>query len=100
VFVPENVCVTGSAHLRAGESQVAGEVSDGWDVDHDIEMSAGETPRLDLDANVDFGQLRVINSDTASVDSYRGDRGPFGRGFSENEETEPLRAAQERACAR
>jgi phage shock protein PspC (stress-responsive transcriptional regulator) len=93
VFVPENVCVSGSAHLRAGESQVAGELSDGWDVDQDIEVGAGVTPRLDLDADVDFGQLRVINSDTATVD----DRRSHTRFY--NEDAEPLRAAQARACA-
>jgi hypothetical protein len=91
--------VTGSAHLRAGESQIAGELSDGWDLDHDVEMGAAATPRLELDANVDFGQLRVINSDTATVDNGRDHRGSFGRGSFQDEDLASLRAAEARACA-
>ena len=33
VFVPEHVCVTGPTHVGAGESEVAGEQNDGFDVD-------------------------------------------------------------------
>jgi phage shock protein PspC (stress-responsive transcriptional regulator) len=94
VFVPENVCVSGSSHLRAGESQLAGEVNDGLDVDQSVEAGANAVPRLEIDADVDFGQLRVINSNTATAASR--DYGP-GR-F--HEDTAPLREAQARACAR
>ena len=50
-------------------------------------------PRLEIDANVDVGQLRVINSDTASVDNPGYGPGPF------HEDTAPLRAAEASACA-
>jgi phage shock protein PspC (stress-responsive transcriptional regulator) len=93
VFVPENVCVTGSAHLRAGESQLAGELNDGWDVDQEVQVGSAATPRLEIDANVDFGQLRVINSNTAGVDNRGFGPGPY------HEETGPLRAAETRSCA-
>jgi phage shock protein PspC (stress-responsive transcriptional regulator) len=93
VFVPENVCVAGSAHVRAGESQVAGELNDGWEIDHDIQVDSSVVPRLDLDADVDFGELRVINSNTASVDNPGFGPGPM------HEDTAPLRAAENRACA-
>jgi phage shock protein PspC (stress-responsive transcriptional regulator) len=92
VFVPENVCVTGSTHLRAGESQLAGEVNDGWDVDQDIQSGSPAEPRLEIDAKVDFGQVRVINSNTASVDDPGYGSGPF------RENGEPLRAAEAKAC--
>jgi phage shock protein PspC (stress-responsive transcriptional regulator) len=94
VFVPESVCVTGSAHLRAGESQVAGDLNDGWDVDHDIQVGSTATPRLEIDANVDFGQLRVINSDTASIDNPG-----YGPGLF-HEDSEPMRATEAKACAK
>jgi phage shock protein PspC (stress-responsive transcriptional regulator) len=93
VLVPERVCVVGSTHVGMGESQVAGEQNDGVDVDHDVGAGSSAVPRLELDAHVDIGQLRVINSDTASVDERR-----FGpREF--HEESAPLRAAEARACA-
>jgi phage shock protein PspC (stress-responsive transcriptional regulator) len=92
VFVPERVCVTGTTHMGAGESEVAGEQNDGVDVNHVPEGDANATPRLDIDASVDAGQLRVINSDTAAVDNAGFGPGPF------HEDTSPLRAAEARAC--
>jgi hypothetical protein len=91
VFVPQRVCVTGSTHTGVGESQVAGERNDGIDVDHSA-VGSTSVPRLVLDATVDVGQLRVINSDTADVD----DPGYGHAGF--DEDTAPLRAAETRAC--
>jgi hypothetical protein len=92
VFVPENVCVVGKTHVGAGESEVVGEQNDGFDVDHQVGGGSAEVPRLELDADVDMGQLRVINSNTASVDS----RGYGPGGF--HEDTAPLRAAETKAC--
>jgi phage shock protein PspC (stress-responsive transcriptional regulator) len=92
VFVPERVCVTGTTHVGAGESEVAGERNDGVDVDHTAAADATATPRLDIDASVDAGQLRIINSDTADVDNAGFGPGPF------HEDTAPLRAAEARAC--
>jgi phage shock protein PspC (stress-responsive transcriptional regulator) len=93
VFVPSRVCVSGSTHTGAGESEVAGERNDGVDVDHSVGVGSTATPRLELDADVDVGQLRVINSDTADVDTPGYGPGPF------HEDTGPLRAAEARACA-
>jgi phage shock protein PspC (stress-responsive transcriptional regulator) len=92
VFVPERVCVTGTTHTGVGESEVAGERNSGFDVDHAPGGSERVGPRLDLDASVDVGQLRVINSDTADVDRPGFGPGPF------HEDTGPQRAAEARAC--
>ena len=93
VFVPERLCVEGSTHVGIGESEVAGERNDGVDVDHGVGSGSAAVPRLEIDADVDIGQLRVINSDTASVDNPGYGPGPF------HEDTEPLRAAEASACA-
>jgi phage shock protein PspC (stress-responsive transcriptional regulator) len=93
VFVPERVCVAGPTHVGVGESEVAGERNDGLDVDYTVGAGPSATPRLELDANVDVGQLRVVNSDSADVD----DVGYGPRRF--HEDTAPLRAAERRACA-
>jgi phage shock protein PspC (stress-responsive transcriptional regulator) len=93
VFVPERVCVTGSTHVGAGESEVAGERNDGFDVDHAAGAGSTVVPRLEIDADVDVGQLRVINSDTADVDNPGYGPGPF------HEDSARQRAAEARACA-
>jgi phage shock protein PspC (stress-responsive transcriptional regulator) len=92
VFVPERVCISGKAHAGAGEMEVAGERNDGVDVDHRVGTGATAEPRLEIDASVDVGQLRIINSDTADVDNVGYGPGPF------HEDTEPQRAAESRAC--
>jgi phage shock protein PspC (stress-responsive transcriptional regulator) len=93
VFVPEKVCVTGNTHVGIGESEVAGERNDGIDVDHAVGRGPTAVPRLVIDADVDVGQLRVVNSDTASVDDPGYGAGSF------HEDTAPQRAAEARACA-
>ena len=92
VFVPERVCVAGSTHVGVGESVVAGERNDGVDVDHEAAAGSNGTPRLELDATVDAGQLRVINSDTADAGDSAYDQDSF-------HEDAPQRAAERRACA-
>jgi phage shock protein PspC (stress-responsive transcriptional regulator) len=92
VVVPERVCVTGTTHVGAGESEVVGERNEGVDVNHVPGGSSRSTPRLNIDASVDAGQLRVINSDTADVDNPGFGPGPF------HEDTAPQRAAEARAC--
>lgn len=94
VFVPERVCLVGKTHTGAGESEVAGERNDGIDVDHSVGSESIAEPRLEIDADVDVGQLRVINSDTASVDNAGYGPGAF------HEDTAPQRAAEASACAR
>ena len=81
--------------FAAVENQVPGEFNDGWDVDHETSRwTRGAVPRLDIDANVDFGELRVINSNTASVD----DRGLWWEGAGGfHEDAAPLREAQDQS---
>ncbi len=94
VFVPANVCVVGSTHVGAGESEVVGRLNQGFNVDHSPGSSATTAkPRLVLDAKVQTGQLRVINNNRASVDKPGSGPGPY------HEDSAPLRAAEARACA-
>jgi phage shock protein PspC (stress-responsive transcriptional regulator) len=93
VYVPERVCVKGSTHAGIGESEVAGERNGGVDIDHGVGAGSNAVPRLEIDADVDIGQLRVINSDTADVDNAGYGPGRF------HEDTAPQRAAEARACA-
>jgi phage shock protein PspC (stress-responsive transcriptional regulator) len=92
VFVPERVCVVGTTHVGVGESEVAGERNEGFDVDHKVGTGSSAVPRVEVDAHVDTGQLRIINSDTASVDNPGYGPGPF------HEDTAPQRAAEASAC--
>jgi phage shock protein PspC (stress-responsive transcriptional regulator) len=93
VFVPERVCVSAKTHTGVGDSEVAGERNDGLDLDQRAGAGSTALPRLEIDADVDVGQLRIINSDTAGVD-----RPGFGPGPL-HEDTGPQRDAEARACA-
>ena len=93
VFVPERVCIAGKTHTGVGESEVAGERNEGFDVDHTVSAGSSAVPRLEIDANVDAGQLRVVNSDTADVDNPGYGPGRF------HQDTAPQRAAEASACA-
>ena len=98
VFVPSRVCVVSTTHVGFGESEVAGERNDGADVDGSTGAGSTAVPRLVIDAGVDAGPLRIINSDSADVnDSGYGHSG-YGPGPFD-QEMAPLRAAQARACA-
>jgi phage shock protein PspC (stress-responsive transcriptional regulator) len=93
IFVPAKVCVVGSTHVGAGESEVVGQLNQGFSVDDSPgPVATAAKPRLVLDAEVQAGQLRVINSSHASVDNPGYGPGPF------HEDTAPLRAAETRAC--
>ena len=96
IYVPERVCVTGETHVGGGDSIVAGERNEGLDVNQAIGVGSTATPRLELDSELDFGEIRVINSDTAAVNDVRDLRfhGPF-----DDEQGAELRAAEARACA-
>ena len=82
-----------TTHVGAGESEVAGDVNDGADVNHSVGTGASATPRLVLDSSVDMGQLRVINSDNADINTPGYGPGPL------HVDTAPQRAAEARACA-
>ena len=93
VLVPANVCVVGSTHVGAGESEVVGQLNQGFSVDESPgSVAATAKPRLVLDADVQAGQLRVINDNNASVNTPGYGPGPF------HQDTAPLRAAEARAC--
>jgi hypothetical protein len=85
--VPSNVCVEAHAHAGAGQVEVAGARADGFDVDNAQGIGSTATPRLVLDASVDAGDLRVVNSDDAGLGP-----GPSGT------DAAALRAAQVKAC--
>jgi phage shock protein PspC (stress-responsive transcriptional regulator) len=90
VYVPSRVCVVGSAHAGVGEVLVAGERDDGVDADQAARGGTSAAPRARIDADVDVGQVRVINSDTASLDHY----GPGAF----DEDAAAQRAAEARSC--
>jgi len=92
VFVPKRVCVVATTHVGAGESEVTGDVNSGVDVNHSVGTGTKSTPRLILDSSVDMGQLRVINSDHASINTAGYGPGPL------HTDTAPLRAAEAKAC--
>jgi phage shock protein PspC (stress-responsive transcriptional regulator) len=92
VFVPKRVCVVATTHVGAGESEVAGDVNDGVDVNHSVGAGTTATPRLVLDSKVDMGQLRVVNSDHADINTAGYGPGPL------HIDTAPLRAAEAKAC--
>lgn len=94
IAVPANVCVVARAHADAGDLQVTGQQSDGWDVDSTVGEGSSATPRLELDADVGFGQLRVVNDDDVNIADRFGDRFDRFRGG------DPIsREANARACA-
>lgn len=96
IYVPEHVCVAAETHVGAGDSIVAGERNEGLDVEESIEAGTRAAPRLELDAELDFGELWVINSDTAAAvgDHGRGWHGPWN-----GDDGVALRDAQARACS-
>ena len=97
IYVPASVCVSGEIHVGAGDTIVAGERNEGLDVDESIEAGSEATPRVELDSELDFGELRVINSDTAPVNDDDDLR--FHGPFAGDEDADELRAAEAEACA-
>jgi len=101
IAVPSDVCVTADAHAGAGELRIAGEQADGLDVELFTGERSAAAPQLRLDADVDMGQIRVLNDDDADLDSGHGPfgegRGPFANDLRGDNEAE--RAANERACS-
>ena len=52
--MPEKVCVSGPTHVGVGESEVAGEQNDGYDVNHTAGAGSNAVPRVELDAVFDL----------------------------------------------
>jgi hypothetical protein len=60
VLVPANVCVSSSANISAGATEVFDRTTGGTNHDwQDIRHAPASTPRLTVDADIGFGQLRI-----------------------------------------
>jgi phage shock protein PspC (stress-responsive transcriptional regulator) len=90
VSVPPTVCVDAEATGKAGELVVRGEVSDGVDLDIDQSQPRGNGPRLDLDAQIQLGQLVVTDQDPNAVEDHD---------LSDSERFDEIQRERE-ACAR
>jgi phage shock protein PspC (stress-responsive transcriptional regulator) len=67
VSVPSEVCVVADATGKAGQLLVAGEQSDGLNPEIETGEPTTNASRLDLDAEVQFGQLIVTDRDPDEV---------------------------------
>jgi phage shock protein PspC (stress-responsive transcriptional regulator) len=90
VSVPSKVCVVGHATAKAGELVVEGDVSHGIDPDVDQGSPTSKAPRLDLDADVQLGQMIVTDEDPDRID----DRG------ADYDHHKEQAAEQRRVCGR
>ena len=72
VSVPKNVCVVGHATGKAGELVVAGQVSHGIDPDVSLGTATSNAPRLQLDADIQLGQMIVTDQAPEQADRGRG----------------------------
>jgi phage shock protein PspC (stress-responsive transcriptional regulator) len=73
VSVPPNVCVVGHATAKAGELIVAGDISHGVDPEVDQGTPTSDAPRLDLDTDIQLGQMIVTDEDPEEIDSRGAD---------------------------
>jgi phage shock protein PspC (stress-responsive transcriptional regulator) len=97
VAVPSDVCVLADAHAGAGDLLVAGQQADGADVGLTSGDGGTGRPMLRLDADVDLGQITVVNDDNADISNpnrhwdHGWDGGDYG-----NEAA--MRSANTRGC--
>ena len=70
VSVPSNVCVVANTTAKAGELVVAGDVSNGVDPEVDQGTPTSKAPRLDLDADIQLGQLIVTDEAPDEIDTH------------------------------
>ena len=91
VSVPSNVCVDGHVTAKGGDLIVAGETSDGIDPEVDQGEPLTDAPRLDLDAEVQFGQVIVTERDPIEVEESHGPHRNDYRGEADS---------QRRVCGR
>jgi phage shock protein PspC (stress-responsive transcriptional regulator) len=60
VLVPPDVCVSSTAHVAGGATEVFGHDTGGADHDwQDLHNAPAGTPHLTVDADIGFGQLRI-----------------------------------------
>lgn len=72
VSVPKNVCVVGHATGKAGELVVAGQVSHGIDPDVSLGTATSNAPKLQLDADIQLGQMIITDQAPEQADRDRG----------------------------
>jgi phage shock protein PspC (stress-responsive transcriptional regulator) len=72
VSAPPNVCVQGHATGKAGELLVAGQVSHGIDPDVSLPTATSNAPKLQLDADIQVGQMTVTDKDPNKVADHGG----------------------------
>jgi phage shock protein PspC (stress-responsive transcriptional regulator) len=92
VSVPTNVCVHAHATGKAGELLIRGDKSDGIDPEVDQGLPRSNAPRLDLDADIQVGQVIVTDQDPDQVD-----HGPHGFDYDHNRLSADQ---QDRVCGR
>ncbi len=73
VSAPPGVCVQGHATGKAGELVVAGQVSHGIDPDVSLGTATSNAPRLQIDADVQLGQLIVTDEDPDRIADHGAD---------------------------
>jgi phage shock protein PspC (stress-responsive transcriptional regulator) len=73
VSVPSKVCVVGHATGKAGELIVAGDVSQGIDPEVTQGSPTSKAPRVDLDADIQLGQMIVTDQAPNQVDDHGAD---------------------------
>ena len=59
VIVPESVCVETDAHVTGGVLDIRGNTTEGVDVDNEDRPGPSSAPRLRLQSDIGFGELRV-----------------------------------------
>ena len=92
VSVPQRVCVDAHATGKAGELVVAGDVSHGIDPDVDQGSPTSQAPRLDLDADIQLGQMVVTDKDPDEVERRDYD--------SDSDSYKQEKASQRTVCGR
>jgi phage shock protein PspC (stress-responsive transcriptional regulator) len=92
VSVPTNVCVHAHATGKAGELLIRGDQSDGIDPEVDQGLPSSNAPRLDLNAEIQFGQVIVTDQDPDDVDGH-------GHGF-DYDHNRLSADQQDRVCGR
>jgi hypothetical protein len=73
ISAPAKVCVQGHATGRAGELVVAGQVSHGIDPDISLGTATSKAPRLQIDADVQLGQLIVTDQAPHKIEDFGAD---------------------------
>ena len=73
ISAPPRVCVQGEATGKVGELVVAGQVSHGIDPDVRLGSATSKAPRLQLDADIQLGQMIVTDEDPHQIEDRGAD---------------------------